>query len=41
MTVRSIVCALALAGGLAAQSPITMSDPQFGMFKKGCHIAST
>jgi hypothetical protein len=38
MIVRGIVCALALAGGLAAQ---TMSDPQFGMFKKGCHIAST
>jgi hypothetical protein len=34
MTLRSIVCGLACAGALAAQTFIQMSDPQFGMFSK-------
>ena len=34
MTIRRFVIAIALAGPLAAQSFIQMSDPQFGMYSK-------
>ncbi len=34
MRIRSILAALSLAGSLAAQSFIQMSDPQFGMYAK-------
>jgi 3',5'-cyclic AMP phosphodiesterase CpdA len=34
MTIRRILIAIALAGPLAAQSFIQMSDPQFGMYEK-------
>ncbi len=34
MTLRGIVCGLACAGALAAQTFIQMSDPQFGMYSK-------
>ncbi|HLK68024.1 MAG TPA: metallophosphoesterase [Bryobacteraceae bacterium] len=34
MTLRGIVLALACAGGLAGQTFIQMSDPQFGMYSK-------
>src|SRR5580765_3686769 len=34
MMMKSVISTLALAGGLAAQSFIQMSDPQFGMYTK-------